>query len=37
LTTPQQPIDLGFNAASTTRDVIASIDLAGKTAIVTGG
>ena len=37
MTTPQQPIDSGFNAASTTRDVIAGIDLAGKTAIVTGG
>ncbi|TBU98359.1 oxidoreductase [Stutzerimonas kirkiae] len=34
---PQHPIDSGFNAASTTQDVIAGIDLRGKTAIVTGG
>ncbi|MDR1462127.1 MAG: SDR family NAD(P)-dependent oxidoreductase, partial [Azoarcus sp.] len=34
---PQQPIGSGFNAASTTHDVIAGIDLRGKTAIVTGG
>jgi NAD(P)-dependent dehydrogenase (short-subunit alcohol dehydrogenase family) len=37
LTTPQQPVGSGFNAASTTHDVIADINLAGKTAIVTGG
>jgi NAD(P)-dependent dehydrogenase (short-subunit alcohol dehydrogenase family) len=37
LTTPQQPIGSGFNAASTTHDVIADINFAGKTAIVTGG
>jgi NAD(P)-dependent dehydrogenase (short-subunit alcohol dehydrogenase family) len=37
MTDLQQPIDSGFNAASTTRDVIAGIDLHGKTAIVTGG
>jgi NAD(P)-dependent dehydrogenase (short-subunit alcohol dehydrogenase family) len=33
----QHPIHSGFNAASTTRDVIKGIDLTGKTAIVTGG
>ncbi|WP_020201103.1 MULTISPECIES: oxidoreductase [Cupriavidus] len=35
--TPQQPIGSGFGAASTASEVIAGIDLAGKTAIVTGG
>lgn len=33
----QKPIGSGFNAKSTTRDVIKGIDLTGKTAIVTGG
>lgn len=33
----QQPVGSGFNAASTTSDVIKGIDLTGKTAIVTGG
>lgn len=33
----QQPIGSGFNAFSTTTDVIKGIDLRGKTAIVTGG
>jgi hypothetical protein len=33
----QQPLPSGFNAASTTQDVIKGIDLSGKTAIVTGG
>lgn len=33
----QSPIDSGFGAASTADDVIAGIDLSGKTAIVTGG
>lgn len=33
----QHPIGSGFNAASTTDDVIKGINLAGKTAIVTGG
>lgn len=33
----QQPIGSGFNASSTTNDVIKGIDLTGKTAIVTGG
>ncbi|MEU4475165.1 SDR family NAD(P)-dependent oxidoreductase [Micromonospora sp. NPDC023888] len=36
MTTPQRPISSGFTAASTTRDVLASVDLTGKTAIVTG-
>ena len=35
--TLQKPIDSGFNAASTSEDVIKGIDLSGKTAIVTGG
>lgn len=33
----QKPIGSGFNAKSTTTDVINGIDLTGKTAIVTGG
>ncbi|HKX86333.1 MAG TPA: SDR family NAD(P)-dependent oxidoreductase, partial [Flavobacterium sp.] len=33
----QQPIGSGFNASSTTSDVIKGIDLTGKIAIVTGG
>lgn len=33
----QKPIGSGFNATSTTSDVIKGIDLKGKTAIVTGG
>lgn len=33
----QKPIGSGFNASSTTTDVIKGIDLTGKTAIVTGG
>lgn len=33
----QKPIGTGFNAKSTTDDVIKGIDLSGKTAIVTGG
>ncbi|WP_127127616.1 SDR family NAD(P)-dependent oxidoreductase [Pseudoflavitalea rhizosphaerae] len=33
----QQPIRTGFNAQSTTSDVIKGIDLTGRTAIVTGG
>jgi NAD(P)-dependent dehydrogenase (short-subunit alcohol dehydrogenase family) len=37
LTTPQAPIGSGFGAASTADEVIAGIDLSGKTAIVTGG
>lgn len=35
--TLQQPIGSGFNATSTSNDVIKGIDLAGKIAIVTGG
>jgi NAD(P)-dependent dehydrogenase (short-subunit alcohol dehydrogenase family) len=37
MTTFQHPVGSGFTAASTTCDVIAGIDLTGKTAIVTGG
>ncbi len=33
----QNPIGSGFNASSTTKDVIQGIDLSGKIAIVTGG
>jgi Dehydrogenases with different specificities (related to short-chain alcohol dehydrogenases) len=33
----QTPIPSGFNAGSTASDVIAGIDLSGKTAVVTGG
>jgi NAD(P)-dependent dehydrogenase (short-subunit alcohol dehydrogenase family) len=33
----QQPIGSGFNAWSTTSDVIAGIDLSGKLVIITGG
>lgn len=33
----QTPIPSGFSAASTATDVIAGIDLSGKTAVVTGG
>lgn len=33
----QQPVNSGFDAKSTTDDVIKGIDLTGKTAIVTGG
>src|SRR5690606_29315386 len=35
--TRQKPVASGFAAASTSKDVIEGIDLAGKTAIVTGG
>ncbi|MFC4164046.1 SDR family NAD(P)-dependent oxidoreductase [Epilithonimonas zeae] len=35
--TLQKPINSGFNAKSTTEDVIKGIDLEGKIAIVTGG
>lgn len=34
---PQHPIGSGFDAASTATDVLAGIDLSGRTAIVTGG
>lgn len=33
----QKPIGSGFNATSTTNDVIKGIDLTGKTVIITGG
>jgi NAD(P)-dependent dehydrogenase (short-subunit alcohol dehydrogenase family) len=33
----QKPVHSGFNATSTTSDVIKNTDLSGKTAIVTGG
>lgn len=36
-TAKQEPIHSGFNAQSTTNDVINGIDLSGKIAIVTGG
>ena len=36
MTIPQRPIQSGFNATSTATDVLAGIDLSGKTAIVTG-
>lgn len=35
--TPQRPINSGHSAATTARDIIAGIDLTGKTVIVTGG
>ena len=35
--TPQHKIDSGFGARSTPADVLAGIDLTGRTAIVTGG
>jgi NAD(P)-dependent dehydrogenase (short-subunit alcohol dehydrogenase family) len=35
--TPQVPINSGFGAATTAKEVIQGIDLSGKTAIVTGG
>lgn len=37
MNTIQKPIGSGFNASSTSEDVIKGIDLSGKTAIVTGG
>ncbi|GAB3051173.1 SDR family NAD(P)-dependent oxidoreductase [Stenotrophomonas tumulicola] len=37
MSTPQQPIDSPFAAASTASEVMAGIDLTGKCAIVTGG
>ena len=37
MSTQQKPIGSGFDAASTTEEVIVGIDLSGKTAIVTGG
>jgi NAD(P)-dependent dehydrogenase (short-subunit alcohol dehydrogenase family) len=37
MTTVQQPLHSGFDAASTAEDVIKGIDLTGKVAVVTGG
>ena len=37
MTTPQAPIDSPFGYRSTAQEVIAGIDLAGQTALVTGG
>lgn len=37
MTTPQAPLGSGFGVRSTTADVLAGIDLAGRRAIVTGG
>ena len=37
MSTPQQPIDSGFDKTSTAEDVLAGIDLTGKLAVVTGG
>ncbi|UKA61673.1 SDR family NAD(P)-dependent oxidoreductase [Arthrobacter sp. FW306-04-A] len=37
MTTPQHPIGSGFGHGSTASDVVAGVDLHGKTAIVTGG
>lgn len=37
MSTTQTPLDSGFGFQSTASDVIAGIDLSGKTAIVTGG
>ena len=37
MTTKQHPIGSGFSAASTAADVVAGIDMSGKTIIVTGG
>lgn len=37
MTNPQHPIGSPFTAASTAAEVLAGIDLSGKTAIVTGG
>ncbi len=36
MTTPQHAIHSGFGAGSTTTDVLAAIDLTGRTAVVTG-
>ena len=37
MTTPQRPIDSGFDQHSTAADVLAGIDLTGRLAVVTGG
>ena len=36
-TTPQQPLDSGFDASSTATDVLDGVDLTGRLALVTGG
>ena len=36
-TSPQTPLGSGFDATSTASDVLAGVDLSGRTAIVTGG
>ena len=37
MTTEQQPLNSGFGATTTAREVLAGRDLTGKTGIVTGG
>ena len=37
MTTPQQPIGSGFGAHTTADEVLAGVDLTGRTALVTGG
>ena len=37
MTTPQPPLGSGFGARSTAAEVVAGIDLTGRTAVVTGG
>ncbi len=37
MSTPQAPIESGFGFNSTARDVVAGLDLAGRTAVITGG
>ena len=37
MATPQQPLDSGFGPRSEPSEVLAGIDLTGRTAIVTGG
>jgi hypothetical protein len=37
MTQKQHPLGSGFTAASTTDDVMAGIDLAGRNVVVTGG
>jgi NAD(P)-dependent dehydrogenase (short-subunit alcohol dehydrogenase family) len=37
MTTPQQPVGSGFGAHTTADEVLAGIDLSGRTALVTGG
>jgi hypothetical protein len=35
--TPQIPLGSGFDASSSTADVLSGVDLTGRNAIVTGG